>query len=152
MKSQTSKMLSMDDTIDKLSDEAIKDIWVRQAAFKRLRKVMRAKYGDRPTGAYGTDEFQNMKDGLTVGENSRNFYHVLQGMDMEYRKALRQEDQSPEDYLREKLTKDDMPEDEKIKSARHTLKAACEGCGTPHIELIRDSVKAWAETEEVTQQ
>lgn len=150
MRTTTSKMLAMDEQIDKLSDEAIKDIWVRQALFKRKRNELRRIHSDRPQGPYGTDEFEQMKTELTIGENERNLYQFLQRTDIEYRKALHQSDQSPEEYLWDVLTVEDADEAEKIETARDRLKAACEGCGMPHITMIKESVRKYAEIEDDT--
>lgn len=152
VRSATSSFLAMDETVDALSDEAIKDIWVRQQCFKRKQKVLRRRYQNRPEGMYGSDEFERVMSQLTVGDEDGNFHQFLRtDTDFEVQKAAFQEGDTPAMNLWDYLTKDDMADDEKLEHARARLKHALEGCGVPHIELIRDSVRAWAEVDEVGQ-
>jgi len=139
MTQNVNQLLSKQDKIQQLSDEAIKDIYSRQLILK---------IAEKRTG-YVKEESDLFK-GLKVDEPSISLYEAIRDLDVQLYNRLNRMDGSIEDAIIEQYTKDTSSlEDSKTDIMRYKLEKTSECCGVPKAVLVHDNINGWAETEDL---
>ena len=139
MTNKTQQLLSKKDKIQKLSDEAIKDIYSRQI----ILKIAEKRHGYIKEDS---DLFKALKIDTGI-----SLYEGIKNLDIQLYSRLNKKDGSIEDSIIEEFTKDTSSlEDSKTDIMRYKLEKTSECCGVPKAVLVHDNIDKWAETEEVT--
>lgn len=135
---KTAQLLSKKDKIQKLSDEAIKDIYSRQIILKIAEK--RKGY---------IKESSDLFKGLNISEDG-SLYEAIKNLDIQLYSRLNKKDGSIEDAIIQEFTKDTSQlEDSKADIMRYKLEKTSECCGVPKAVLVHDNINEWAETEKL---
>ena len=135
MNNNINKLLDESDRIENLSDEAVKDIFVRAMLYKQNKRRFKI----------GTDAHKEFVSELKASDGSSSLYEgIRRVVDIQAQSRMNRSDKSPEEYLWSELTNSDLDEDVKVALARDKLnKLVSGGCGMPIHEIIRDNLKAW---------
>ena len=135
MNNNINQLLDESDRIENLSDEAVKDIFVRAMLYKQNKRRFKI----------GTDAHKEFVSELKASDGSSSLYEgIRRVVDIQAQSRMNKSDKSPEDYLWSELTNSDLDEDVKVSLAREKLnKLVSGGCGMPIHEIIRDNLKAW---------
>lgn len=135
MVNNINELLDESDRIENLSDEAVRDIFVRAMLYKQNK--MRFKIG--------TDAHKEFVSELKASDGSASLYEgIRRVVDIQAQSRMNKSDKSPEDYLWSQITNSDMDESVKVALARDKLnKLVSGGCGMPIHEIIRDNLEAW---------
>lgn len=135
---KTAQLLSKKDKIQKLSDDAIKDIYARQIMLKIAEK--RRGY---------IKEDSDLFKGLDISQKGHSLYGAIQEFDIQLYLDLKEEGNTGiEDAIISKFTKDTSDlEDSKTDIMRYKLEKTSECCGVPKAVLVHNNIEEWAETE-----
>jgi len=135
MSNPVNELLDESDRIKELSDDAVKDIFVRTMLYKRNKRGFKI----------GTDAHKEFVSELKASDESSNLYEAVRRViDIQVQSKMNKSDKRPEDFLWGRLTNSDLEEDIKIALAREKLnKLVSGGCGMPIHEVIRDNMEAW---------
>lgn len=131
------ELLDESDRIKNLSDEAVKDIWVR----KQLWEKEKRKYMSR----LGSDAYEDFMSELKADESGGSLYGAIRRvMGIQVQSQINKSDKSAEEFLFDKWINSDIPEDLRADAVRRDLdKAVSGGCGMPVHEVIRSGLKSW---------
>jgi hypothetical protein len=133
------QLLSKKDKIQKLSDEAIKDIYSRQIILKIAEKRK----------GYIKQESDLFK-GLNIEDGSISLYEAIRDFDIQLYTRLNSKDCSIEEAIIKEFTKDTSSlEDSKADIMRYKLEKTSECSGVPKAVLVHDNINKWAETEKL---
>jgi len=136
-KNNIDEFLDESDKIAELSDEAVKDIFVRVELWRRYKH----KYMNR----LGSDAYEQFMSQLKASDGSDNLYNgIREQLGIQEQSRINKSGMSPEDYLWREWTNSDMDESVKVAKARVRLdNMVSGGCGMPIHEIIRDNLEAW---------
>ena len=129
----TSEILSMDDTVDSLTDQQVKDAWTRG---QFMHQIIRAN-GPRFMRSETCDSVEQVLSEMTNAGLKRA---AIEGLGREHpvTQSLGWEDGSGNvETLFERLTSEDPPMDD----IRSDLKSALRGSGMPRINVMRARVQ-----------
>jgi hypothetical protein len=131
------EFLDESDRIEKLSDEAVKDIFVRAEVFNRNKR----KYMDMMS----SEGFDQIMNGLKADEDGNCLYSVLRReFGIQLQAKINESDMSIEEFLWDRWTDSNRSESEKIALARQYLhNTVSGGCGMPRHDIIRGGLDAW---------
>jgi len=132
--------------IDKLSDEAIKDIYIRKNLYEKKRKHHKEF---KPGNFIQSDDHDKIMTQLKIGDTDSTLYHFLNEFmyGVQELKKMRESDKSREEWVFDDVTKDKWSEEELLEKVRNHLKATVEGVGMPRSEIVKDGIDSYAELE-----
>jgi len=128
-------LLSKQDKIKELSDNAIRDIYSRQIILKIAKK--RKGY---------VQEKSDLFKSLDVSKKSYSLYEGIKNLDIQLYLDLKKMDDvySIEEAIIKKFTKDTSNlEDSKTDIMRYKLKKTSECCGVPKAVLCHHNIDGW---------
>lgn len=139
MTNQTAKLLSKEEKIKELSDDAIRDIYSRQIMLKIAEK--RRGY---------IKESSDLFKSLDISKKGHSFYEGIKNLDIQLYLDLKkvEDTTSIEEAIIKKFTKDTSQlEDTKEDIMRYKLTKTSECCGVPKAVLVHNNIEEWADTE-----
>lgn len=132
-------LLSKGDKLQKLSDEAVRDIYARQI----ILKIAKNRKGY-------IKESSELFKGLDTSEGGTSLYEAIISLDAQMYTRLNSMDGTIEEAILQEFTKDTSHlEDSKADIMRYKLKKTSECCGVPKAVLCHNNIEAWAETEQI---
>lgn len=141
MMNSINQLLDQSDKIKKLSEDAIKDIWVRKELWRRnKRKYMRR---------LGSEEYKEFMAELKADESGASLYGAVRRcIDLQLQNKINESDKSPEEFLFDYWTDDDLSDKERLALCRQDIDNNISGCcGMPKHEVIRHNINSWLELE-----
>jgi hypothetical protein len=129
-------ILSKEDKIKKLSDEAIEDIYARQLVLKIAKKRM----------GY-IKESSDLFKSCDVNEPNHHLYEAIKDIDIQLYTRLNRKDSTIEKAILDEFTK--QTDASKVEIMRHKLIKTSECCGVPRANLCHNNIDGWAELEEL---
>jgi len=132
------QLLSKKDKLEKLSDEAVKDIYSRQIILKIAENCK----------GYIKEDSDLFK-GLNISEDG-SLYEAIRKLDIQLFQRLNKKDGSIEDAIIQEFTKNTSNlKDSKTDIIRYKLGKTSECCGVPKAVLVHDNIEEWSETEKI---
>lgn len=145
MTRQTNKLLSKKEKIQKLSDEAIKDIYSRYHFLKLIDQRKRKRF-NQPL----TERDKEFKQISLHNEEEGIFYQALRKfMDVNGFSDLKKKTESLEIAYFNKVTNDDLTEKEKIQIAKKKLIETSKCCGVPKAVFVHKAVEEYSDLENI---
>lgn len=136
MSNPINKLLDESDRIKELSDDAVKDIFVRVELWKRNKN----KYSD-----YSSESFKEFMSQLKASDESDNLYNAIRvHCSFDLQSKMNKSDMSPEEFLWDHWTDSSIDEETRVRLCRQYLdNTVSGGCGMPVHKIVRDNMKAW---------
>jgi hypothetical protein len=143
VQNETRKLLSMDEKVDELDDIEVKDAWSRGQLMQRIIK----RHED---GFMYSEECDKLESWLKSFDNAGLIEVAIHGFgrthSLVYELCWENGPHNVE-VLFDRLTKDDMSEEELVSVARRQLKTGLRGSGMPRIRIYRARVRCHTEGE-----